>query len=208
MVLKHKGQIVADIPLAPLFDDAPVYDRPWTPTPARPRLTGAEVDAPADYAAAVLKLMSAPGHGLQALALGAVRPPRHGRHPGGQRHRRRRRASCACTGPQGAGHDLRRHPALRPGRPYEGGKQAVGRGLAQPDRRRRLPIAITDNLNFGNPSGPEIMGQIVRAIDGMAEACRELGLPRRERQRQPLQRDQRRRDPAHARVGGVGLIAD
>ncbi|MBX9616132.1 MAG: phosphoribosylformylglycinamidine synthase II, partial [Caulobacteraceae bacterium] len=39
------------------------------------------------------------------------------------------------------------------------------------------PIAITDNLNFGNPQRPEIMGQIVRAIDGMAEACRELDFP-------------------------------
>ena len=54
------------------------------------------------------------------------------------------------------------------------------------------PIAITDNLNFGNPERPEIMGQIVRAIDGMAEACRGARLPGRERQRQPLQRDQRR----------------
>jgi len=39
------------------------------------------------------------------------------------------------------------------------------------------PIAITDNLNFGNPQRPEIMGQIVRAIDGMAEACRLLDFP-------------------------------
>jgi phosphoribosylformylglycinamidine synthase len=39
------------------------------------------------------------------------------------------------------------------------------------------PIAITDNLNFGNPERPEIMGQIVGAIEGMAEACRALDFP-------------------------------
>jgi len=58
MVLKHKGEVVADVPLAPLFDDAPLYDRPWVAPTSQPRLTGPDVPAPADYAEAVLKLMS------------------------------------------------------------------------------------------------------------------------------------------------------
>src|ERR1700712_3930746 len=58
MVLKHKGEVVCDVPLAPLFDDAPLYDRPWT-EPARPAPLG-DIAAPADWRAAILKLMAAP----------------------------------------------------------------------------------------------------------------------------------------------------
>jgi phosphoribosylformylglycinamidine synthase len=61
--------------------------------------------------------------------------------------------------------------------PYEGGKQAVAEAWRNLTAVGSRPIAITDNLNFGNPQRPEIMGQIVRAIDGMAEACRELEFP-------------------------------
>ena len=48
MVLKHKGEVVCDVPLAPLFDDAPLYDRPWVAPAPQPRLTPADVPAPAD----------------------------------------------------------------------------------------------------------------------------------------------------------------
>ena len=61
------------------------------------------------------------------------------------------------------------------------------------------PLAITDNMNFANPERPEIMGQFVGAVKGMAEACRALDYPGRLRQRLALQRDQRRRHSAHAR---------
>jgi len=60
---------------------------------------------------------------------------------------------------------------------YEGGKQAVAEAWRNLTAVGSTPIAITDNLNFGNPERPEIMGQIVRAIDGMAEACRALDFP-------------------------------
>ncbi len=61
--------------------------------------------------------------------------------------------------------------------PYEGGKQAVAEAWRNLTAVGAEPIAITDNLNFGNPERPEIMGQIVRAIEGMAEACRALDFP-------------------------------
>src|SRR6185369_3109424 len=60
LVLKHKGAVVADVPLAPLFDDAPSYDRPWVAPTPRPRLRPEDVPPPSDYAEAVLKLMSCP----------------------------------------------------------------------------------------------------------------------------------------------------
>jgi phosphoribosylformylglycinamidine synthase len=60
---------------------------------------------------------------------------------------------------------------------YEGGKQAVAEAWRNLTVTGARPLAVTDNLNFGNPQKPEIMGQIVYAIDGMAEACRELSFP-------------------------------
>ena len=60
---------------------------------------------------------------------------------------------------------------------FEGGKQAVAEAWRNLTAVGADPVAITDNLNFGNPERPEIMGQIARAIDGMAEACRALDFP-------------------------------
>src|SRR5690349_8453676 len=58
MVLKWKGKVAADIPLAPLADEAPEYERPWVPTPAPEPLDG--VPDSADIAADLLKLMGSP----------------------------------------------------------------------------------------------------------------------------------------------------
>src|SRR5690606_6511097 len=70
------------------------------------------------------------------------------------------------------------------------------------------PIAITDNLNFGNPERPEIMGQIVRAIDGMAEACRELAFPVVSGNVSLYNETNGVAIPPTPTVGAVGLIAD
>src|SRR5690606_569558 len=69
-----------------------------------------------------------------------------------------------------------------------------------------LPIAITDNLNFGNPERPEIMGQIVRAIEGMAEACRELDFPVVSGNVSLYNETNGVAIPPTPTVGGVGLI--
>jgi phosphoribosylformylglycinamidine synthase len=61
--------------------------------------------------------------------------------------------------------------------PYEGGKQAVAEAWRNLTAVGADPIAVTDNLNFGNPERPEIMAQLVGAIEGMAEACRALDFP-------------------------------
>jgi len=61
--------------------------------------------------------------------------------------------------------------------PYEGAKQAVAEAYRNISAVGALPLAVTDNLNFGNPQKPEIMGQIVGAIDGIGEACRALDFP-------------------------------
>ncbi|MCI3132189.1 phosphoribosylformylglycinamidine synthase subunit PurL [Phenylobacterium aquaticum] len=177
MVLKHKGQIVCDVPLAPLFDDAPLYDRPWVATPAQPRLAPADVAAPADYAAAVVKLMSAPDMASKRwlweqydrhVMADTLEDSATGADAGIVRVHGTKKALAVtsdCT-PRYVQNDA-----------YEGGKQAVAEAWRNLTAVGADPIAITDNLNFGNPERPEIMGQIVRAIEGMAEACRELDFP-------------------------------
>jgi phosphoribosylformylglycinamidine synthase subunit PurL len=60
---------------------------------------------------------------------------------------------------------------------FEGGKQAVAECWRNITAVGAEPLAATDNLNFGNPERPEIMGQLVKAIEGIGEACRVLGFP-------------------------------
>ena len=82
--------------------------------------------------------------------------------------------------------------------PFEGGKQAVAECWRNLTAVGAMPLAVTDNLNFGNPERPEIMGQLVRAIAGHRRGLPRARLPDRLRQRVALQRDQRRGDPADA----------
>ncbi|WP_424360561.1 AIR synthase related protein [Methylocystis parvus] len=77
--------------------------------------------------------------------------------------------------------------------PIEGGKQAVAEAWRNITVRGATPLALTDNLNFGNPERPEIMGQFVGCLRGIGEAARALGFPDRLRQRLALQRDARAR---------------
>ncbi len=177
LILNHHGEVVCDVPLAPLFDDAPLYDRPWVQPALHPRLTAADVPAPESWEDAVLKVIACPDMAskrwiweqydrhvmadtLQDSATGAdagvVRV--HGTDKG-------LAVTSDCT------------PRYVQNDPYEGGKQCVAEAWRNLTAVGARPIAITDNLNFGNPQRPEIMGQIVRAIDGMAEACRELDFP-------------------------------
>src|SRR5690606_32848066 len=73
--------------------------------------------------------------------------------------------------------------------PFEGGKQAVAEAWRNLTATGAEPLAATDNLNFGNPERPEIMGQFVKAVEGIGEACR-AGIPDRFGQRLPLHRNQ------------------
>jgi hypothetical protein len=136
LVLKHHGETVCDVPLAPLFDDAPLYDRPWVQPALQPRLDPGQDPRPDRLERSGPEDRRLPRHGLQALAVGAVRPPRDGRHPGRQRHRLRRRHRAHPRHGQGHRRDQRLHPALRPGRPLRGRQAGRGRSLAQPDGRR------------------------------------------------------------------------
>ena len=177
IVLKHKGEIVCDLPLAPLSDDAPLYDRPWVEPHAEPRLDPAQIPAPADWEAAVLQVMGCPDMASKRwlweqydrhVMADTLEDSATGADAGVVRVYETDKALAVtsdCT------------PRYVQNGAYEGGKQAVAEAWRNLTAVGSTPIAITDNLNFGNPERPEIMGQIVRAIDGMAEACRELDFP-------------------------------
>jgi len=177
IVLKHHGAVVCDLPLAPLTEDAPNYDRPWIAPAPRPRLTAADVPAPTDWEATLLTLMSCPDMASKRwiweqydrhVMADTLADPARGADAGIVRVHGTHKAlalTSDCT------------PRYVAADPYEGGKQAVAEAWRNLSAVGADPIAITDNLNFGNPERPEIMGQIVRAIDGMAEACRSLDFP-------------------------------
>jgi phosphoribosylformylglycinamidine synthase len=92
--------------------------------------------------------------------------------------------------------------------PYEGGKQAVAEAWRNLTAVGADPIAITDNLNFGSPERPEIMGQIVAAVRGMAEACRALDFPVVSGNVSLYNETNGAAIPPTPVVGGVGLMAD
>ena len=174
IVVKHRGQIEADIPLDPLAEQAPLYHRPTAPTPARPPL--GPVDDPVGIAASLLKLIACPDLCSRAWIWN-----QYDSTIGGQTVRRPGAADAAVVRIED--HDLALAlttdctPRYCQADPAEGGKQAVAEAWRNLCAVGARPLAITDNMNFGNPEKPEIMGQFAAAIEGMAEACRALDFP-------------------------------
>jgi phosphoribosylformylglycinamidine synthase len=208
IVLKHKGEIVCDIPLAPLAEDAPLYDRPWVAPTLQPRLTPEDVPAPEDWKAAILTLMSAPDMASKRwlweqydrhVMADTLEDSATGADAGIVRVHGGRKALAMTS-------DVT--PRYVQNDPYEGGKQAVAEAWRNLTAVGADPIAITDNLNFGNPERPEIMGQIVRAIDGMAEACRVLDFPVVSGNVSLYNETNGAAIPPTPTVGGVGILPD
>jgi phosphoribosylformylglycinamidine synthase len=209
LVLKHKGETVADVPLAPLFDDAPLYDRPWVAPQPQARLDPiADVPPPENFAAAVVKLMSAPDMASKRwlweqydrhVMADTLEDSATGADAGLVRVHGTKKALAVTS-------DVTPRYVLND--PYEGGKQAVAEAWRNLTAVGAEPIAITDNLNFGNPERPEIMGQIVRAIEGMAEACRALDFPVVSGNVSLYNETNGSAIPPTPTVGGVGLIGD
>ncbi|WP_298743017.1 phosphoribosylformylglycinamidine synthase subunit PurL [uncultured Brevundimonas sp.] len=177
LVLKHHDETVCDVPLAPLFDDAPLYERPWVQPELQPRLAPADVPAPDSWVDAVLRVLCCPDMASKRWIW-----EQYDRHVMADTlHDSATGADAGVVRVHGTDKGLAMTSDCTPryvqADPYEGGKQAVAEAWRNLTAVGARPIAITDNLNFGNPQRPEIMGQIVRAIDGMAEACRVLDFP-------------------------------
>src|SRR5690606_38504062 len=208
LVLRHHGEVVADVPLAPLFDDAPLYDRPWVQPPLQPVLDHKEIPAPTDWTEAVLKVLTCPDMASKRWIWEQY-----------DRHVMADTIEDSATGADagivrvhGTGKALAMTSDCTPryvqNDPYEGGKQAVAEAWRNLTAVGAPPIASTDNLNFGDPERPESMGQIVRATDGMAEACRALDFPVVSGNVSLYNETNGVAIPPTPTVGGVGLIAD
>jgi phosphoribosylformylglycinamidine synthase len=207
-VLRHGGEVVCDLPLGPLTDDAPLYDRPWIKPEAPARIDPVSLPAPDDWGVAVLKLMAAPDMASKRwiweqydrhVMADTLEDPATGADSGIVRVHGSKKALAVtsdCT------------PRYVTADPREGGKQAVAEAWRNLTAVGADPIAITDNLNFGNPERPEIMGQIVAAIEGMAEACRALDFPVVSGNVSLYNETNGAAIPPTPVVGAVGLISD
>ena len=171
-LIVHNGEVKADVPLSRLSSSAPEYDRPWVPTPeAAPMEDVPQVD-PID---ALKALVSSPNYcargwvyeqyDTQVMA-DTVRTPGFG---------------AGLIRVHGTGKMLAFTSDVTPryvrANPVEGGKQAVAEAFRNLCAVGARPLATTDNLNFGNPEKPEIMGQFVGALQGIGAACLALDMP-------------------------------
>jgi phosphoribosylformylglycinamidine synthase len=173
--VEHGGSEMADLPIKELGDEAPMYDRPHVETPKRPVIRAEDVPAPASLRAALLQMIGSPDlcskrwvwEQYDHLILGNTV-----QRPGGDSAVVR-----VEDGPKGLALTCDVTPRYCEADPYEGGKQAVAEAWRNICAVGGLPRALTDNLNFGNPERPEIMGQFVGCLKGISEACIALDFP-------------------------------
>jgi phosphoribosylformylglycinamidine synthase len=174
IVVKHKGVVEADIPLDPLAEAAPLYRRPIAETP-KPAPLG-DVDSSVHLDEALLKLIACPD-----LCSRSWIYDQYDSTVGGQTVKRPAQADAAIVRLEGTKRALAITTDCTPrycvADPEQGGAQAVAEAWRNITATGALPLAVTDNMNFGNPEKPEIMGQFSSAIKGMAAACRALDFP-------------------------------
>jgi len=175
MVIKMNGKIEADLPIDPLALASPEYDRPWVKTESHAEVALSEDIVPENYLYTLKQILSLPNmcsrrwiwEQYDQMVMGNTV-----QRPGGdaaviriQDTLKGLAIATDCT------------PRYCLADPYEGGKQAVAETWRNITAVGARPLAITDNLNFGNPEKPEIMGQLVGTIQGIREACNVLEYP-------------------------------
>jgi phosphoribosylformylglycinamidine synthase len=203
-VVKHKGTVVADIPVQALADEAPVYQRPFVPR------APASGDIDHDHGRSVMSslraLMGSPDLCSRrwvweqydwSVMTDTVQPP--GGDAAVVRVHGTNKALAVTT-------DVT--PRYCKADPFEGAKQAVAEAWRNLNVTGARPLAVTDNLNFGNPEKPEIMGEIASCIDGIAEACRALDFPVVSGNCSLYNETNGEAILPTPAIGGVGLIAD
>jgi phosphoribosylformylglycinamidine synthase II len=202
----HRGVLEADIPIPALADEAPLYKRDYRLTKP-PALIRAEDIPPVNSATeALMTLMGSPhlssrrwiweqyDHMVMADTV---------QRPGGDAavvriHGTNRGLAATC--------DVT--PRYCQADPFEGGKQAVAETWRNLTATGADPLAITDCLNFGNPERPQIMGEFVGCIQGMAEACRALAFPVVSGNVSLYNETNGVAIPPTPAIGGIGLIPD
>jgi phosphoribosylformylglycinamidine synthase len=176
MVLLWHGEVAADLPVAPLVDEAPVYRRPWTLAEPLPPLEGAiDLSGAPDEATALLALLASPNlcskawiwrqYDRSVRTNTVIGPP----------------GDAAVLRVKGTSKGLALTADVNPrycfADPMRGAAHAVAEAALNVACTGARPLAITDCLNFGNPERPEIMGQLAAAVKGLSLACRALETP-------------------------------
>ncbi len=174
IIVRHNGKVEADIPLGPLADEAPIYDRPTVVYERQPALV-----APADPCGIEEGLCR-----LLAGANGASRAwiwNQYDSGVGGQTVQRPGGADAAIVRVEGTDRALAMTTDCTPrygqADPYVGGAQAVLEVWRNLTATGATPLAMTDNLNFASPENPRIMAQFVEAVKGIGDAGRALDFP-------------------------------
>jgi len=174
-VVRHGGDVMADLPIKELGDEAPVYDRKFIESPKQKIVAATDVVAPMSIADTLENLIGSPDlcsrrwvwEQYDHIILGNTV-----QRPGGDAAVVR-----VDEGPKGLALTSDVTPRYCEADPFEGGKQAVAEAWRNLTAVGAKPLALTDNLNFGNPERPEIMGQLVGCIRGIGEAARALDFP-------------------------------
>lgn len=175
MVLKMHGKTYANMPVAPLSEQAPIYDRPWKITPKRKDLASTDFKGKGNVISTLKKLLGTPDLSSKRwiyeqydhMVMGdtVVRPGSDAAVIRVHGTEKALAITSDCT------------PRYCFADPVEGGKQAVVETWRNITASGAKPLAITNCLNFGNPQKPEIMGQIIGCLQGMSEACEKLNYP-------------------------------
>jgi phosphoribosylformylglycinamidine synthase II len=206
LVVTHKGAVEADIPVSGLGDAAPKYERPWVRKAAPAPLDPDSVPAPSSILSALETMMGSPNlasrrwiweqYDHMVMADTVIRP---GGDAGVVRIHGSASAlaiSCDVT------------PRYCAANPKSGGMQAVAECWRNLTAVGADPLAITNCLNFGNPERPEIMGELVEALEGMGEACRALSFPIVSGNVSLYNETNGVGIPPTPAIGGIGLIPD
>ncbi|WP_455475276.1 phosphoribosylformylglycinamidine synthase subunit PurL [Bartonella sp. B17] len=172
----HQGEEVVNLPIKDLGNEAPVYDRPWSAPIKKTILKVEEIKQVENLADVLLTLLNSANQSSRRWIYEQYDTLIQGN-------------SVVCPGSDAGvirinNNDKRAlafssdvTPRYCEADPYEGGKQAVAECWRNISTTGATPLAATDNLNFGNPEKPEIMGQLVFAIKGIGEACTVLDFP-------------------------------
>jgi len=206
LIVKHRGVVEADLPVDKLANSAPLYERPYVETTPPRAILPEWVPAPNTILGTLKTMLGSPqlasrrwiweqydhmvmGDTVQRPGGDAAVVRVHGTSKG-------LAMTCDVT------------PRYVAADPRMGARQAVAESWRNLIAVGADPIAITDNLNFGNPERPEVMGQLVGAIKGMREACEALKYPVVSGNVSLYNETNGIAIPPTPAIGGVGLIPD
>jgi phosphoribosylformylglycinamidine synthase II len=204
LILRMYGEIAAEIPVGPLVTEAPLYERPWRKRAPEPDIGAASLPQ-RDPLDCLKRLLASPDLASKRwiweqydhLVMGNTV-----KRPGGDAavvrigDKKALALATDCT------------PRYCRADPVRGGMQAVAESWRNLTAVGALPLALTDNMNFGNPEKPDIMGEFVGAIEGMREACTALAYPVVSGNVSLYNETSGRAILPTPVIGGVGLIAD